>query len=448
MTAPNYAFVINVAEPHLSRDDKYVSSTLLDLNTGLTAILNATTVATLSTSVFVVHEGDLSNVTTMPIFAGTQSSQYLAYEENDYWNINDNTPQWTPRATTTGVTRDWLKELLAAFDQDLTTVTTKIKELNLPGLRDGAPPDRQPPGTQTPFPPPSDTDQRARLPSRAADELFQANAQNVSVAARLSEHARPMSSFLNAGPKASSASRSVQVSYGEDNNSFTFSTPQQTRPPETMTASMFHSASLKMQSTIYSFLDLQLFHNNILANYIDKYTMSSILAYEHAVRQLVHDLPPATTFQTVYLELASLHLVSKEEALYRQQLLSLQSSSSFQQRASGAHAQQPTAPAYRTQAASAQYRAAASSSPFPPCQNFATKECENIINGRICTRDHACAACGKAYPSQRCCPAGHKGEEVCPGINQQITQRLSLLGKKRILPDAHGGGGKRRNSAN
>ena len=241
----------------------------------------------------------------------------------------------------------------------------------------------------------------------------------------------------------------MQVSYGEDNNSFTFSTPQQTRPPETMTASMFHSASLKMQSTIYSFLDLQLFHNNILANYIDKYTMSSILAYEHAVRQLVHDLPPATTFQTVYLELASLHLVSKEEALYRQQLLSLQSSS-FQQRASGAHAQHPTAPAYRTQTASAQYRAATTPTSFPPCQTFATKECNNIINGIACSRDHACAACGKAYPSQRCCPAGHKGEEVCPGITHQITQRLfSLLTKKRnVPPDAHDGGGKRRNSAN
>ena len=86
---------------------------------------------------------------------------------------------------------------MAALDQDLTTTVTTTKriqrELNLPALRDGAPPDRQPTGTQTPFPPPSDTDQRTRLPSRAADELFQANAQkNVYVAARLSEHARPM----------------------------------------------------------------------------------------------------------------------------------------------------------------------------------------------------------------------------------------------------------------
>ena len=43
-----------------------VSSTLLDLNSGLTAILNSSTVETLSTSAFVVHEGDMSNVTIMP----------------------------------------------------------------------------------------------------------------------------------------------------------------------------------------------------------------------------------------------------------------------------------------------------------------------------------------------------------------------------------------------
>ena len=445
MAATNYAYVIKAAHQHLTKEQVFVTSTLLDLDTGFKTILGSTNVDKLNPNVFIVHDHDLKNVTIMPLFAGTHSSQYLAREENDFWSTNSSLPQWTPQANTTGIPRDWLQQLQAAFNQDLSTVTTKILELNLPGMRDGAPPERQLPGTQTPFPPPPDSDQRARLLSRAADELFQTNLQNLPAAARLSELARPISSFINAGPKTLAATRSVQVSYGEDNNSFTFSTaPQQTRLPETMTASMFHSASLKMQSTVYCYLDLQLFHNNILANYMDKYTMSSILAYEHAVRQLVHDLPPATTFQSVYLELASLHLVSKEEALYRQHVLSLQSSS-FQQRSTGPHASQPTASGYRTTQPSVQQRQFTGTSSFPPCQNFATKECNDIINGK-CSRDHACAACGKAYPALRCCPAGHKGEEVCPGISEQITQRL--FSAKRPSQDAPAGGDKRRRFAN
>ena len=246
-----------------------------------------------------------------------------------------------------------------------------------------------------------------------------------------------MASFLNAGAKTATAQRSVQISVGED-NSFIFSTAQQTRQNnETLTPSQFHAASLKMQQTTYVLLELHNLHNNLLANYMEKYTMPSILAYELAVRQMVHDSPPGTTFQSAYLELGNLHLVTILDFTNRQQLLSLQSAGT-QQRSHSAYAQQNSLPSNRMTSAPQQQ---CQSTSFPPCHNFATGECNNIRNGK-CTRDHACAACGKSYPTLRCCPQGHKGEAVCAGITELIAQRLNSF-SKRPFTGAAGGSDKR-----
>ena len=451
MAAPDYATCITEARQHLTKDEQFLTSTLLALDSAVTQLVTTTgQTPSFPTILFADCQSDLVIITQMSLFNKTKTGAFLVYEKNDYWNMPPpecNDPQWTPQALRTGIPLDWVQDLQAALVSDLTTIATHIRGLNFPPARSAtANRQDQAPGMPSPAPQPPNADQNtARLPSAAVHCLPAQPVQNQIAPARLPECARPISSFLNAGPKTNAVTRSVQVSYGED-NSFILSAPHYTRPLETMTASMFHSASLKMQSTVYVYLDLHLFHNNILANYMDKYTMSSILSYEHAVRQLVHELPPGTTFQPVYLELASLHLVTKEEAMYRQQVLTLQSSSFQQQRFDSAHAQQPAGS--RAAVATVHNRPSIIPASFPPCHNFATKECNSIINGK-CSRDHACAACGKSYPSQRSCPAGHKGEEVCPGVTKLIAQRLSSLpSTKRLFPDAQGGSDKRRRSAN
>ena len=449
--AQRFALLTSANLPPQTDDEKNVTTTLLHIERGLSAVLDSSPAPAIPTGVFRLLHASLTDATTLSLFNHTNAFLFLTNEENDYWNMDpsrDYTPAWTLLASNDDVPRGWIGELLKQVRVDLHVEQVRLWTIMQNNMPANVP--QLAPRGGTPIPPPDDfisqipqTEQHDTAFPQTVDPRFTFTNSQVPNAPRLSECARPLSAFLT-GPKTAATQRAVQVSYGED-NSFIVAAPQQTRSNESITYSMFHCASQRMQNTVYIFLDLHLFHNNILSNYMDKYTMPSILSDELAVRQMIPEQPPGTRFQSAYLELGALHLESFTNFHTRQKLLALESSGA-QQRSSYSYGQQINTPTYRTPSTSAQPRQPIGVSSFPPCHNFATGECSNLRAGK-CTRDHACAACGKAYPAQRCCPAGHKGEEVCPGVTELIAQRLSNA-KRPFFPDTAGGGGKRSRGSN
>jgi len=437
--ALRFALVANFPKTRTD-DEKFLADTLLSLEQIVSNILDATPAPFIPPSSFLVVHTQLTDATMARLFNYTNTFAFLHDDDNDYWNINtddNDTPGWTILADTTGIPRAWLGLLIKNIRNDLNVEQLRLM-LTLPAPSVTAP--QLAPRGGTPMPPPDDEPSVPQTENVFSNPFLGQgfNFPTPTAAPRLSECARPLSAYLT-GPKTAATQRAVQVSYGED-NSFIVAAPQQSRANDSITISMFHCASQKMQATVYAGLDLQLFHNNILSNYMDKYTMPSILSYELAVRQLIHDQPPGTRFQSAYLELGQLHLESNANFLTKQKILALEASGTHHRAGQGYG--QHTATTYRMP--SSQPRQSAGSSAFPPCHNFATGECNNLRGGK-CNRDHTCAACNKAYPTQRNCPAGHNGEEVCPGVTELVAQRLS---KRPFASDTAGGGAKRNRAAN
>ena len=261
---------------------------------------------------------------------------------------------------------------------------------------------------------------------------------------KLPLNAKPMSSFLiNVLAPPSLGSISVQ----HDDDGKLIINSAQARASAAMTCAKFCTASMEMRrSDIYADLDIGLFHDAIVKNLFDEYTPESIIRYEQECRQLVHRAPPGTKFQEHYAAQFSLYLVTKDSAALKQLLTS--STSQRSQQRSGQPGNNNYNNSSQQQRFGGQFGRGndGSGNTFPPCQNFAQGECVPY-GGGTCSRNHACLGCnGKAYPLQRACPAGHRGEEVSRGIMQAIERRLAFKrrnGGYSDAPDSSHGGGKR-----
>ena len=400
----------------------------------------------------------LDTITHDNTFAKCKTQEFLRDEHNDFWNlpIGPGRCSWTPHARAQGVPVLWLNQLMHVLEVDLSEVheeITRIHTLQQP---------RPPAGT---IPPPDSAQQPMQALQRydpqrqvldgvpnsgthlghLADILGSAAADGPALRAGpavvLPEQAKPLSSFI-LGAKSAAHSQGVQVTQSED-GTLLFTTQRARAQPVTISA--FFNASKRMQATVYRGLGLEVFHDNILANsYFDKYTMDSILTYEFLVRQEIHDAPPGTLFRAVYMELAALHLVKLSDANVK--LLTSAASQQLQQQR-----QQRSSPGF-IDSSSNSFRSSGAArnfgGSFPACQTFAMGEC--TFTGGPCSRSHACATCGKAYPAQRSCPMGHKYEEVCSGITEKINEREA--GKRArggaAERGAGGGAGKRFRSNN
>ena len=340
-----YALLTAPDRPPQSDANKRVFTNLLRLENDVTRILDGHFLVhdNFPPMMFVLMHDALTDATCLPglptPYTGTETLNYLSANENEFWNIdtdNDNAAGWTREANASGIPRTFFEGLLTALRNDLNSEETRVASAMRPTGNAGP---QLPPRGGTPAPQHHDDpffsatrpELLALSAHPSADQIPRfpfSDCQLPPSVPRLPETARPLSAFLT-GPKTAPTQRAlVQLSYGEDNNSFILAAPQQMRSKENITASMFHSASQRMQNTVYKFLDLHRFHDNILSNYLDKYTMPSILSYDLAVRQMIHEQPPGTRFEPVYLELGQLHLESFSNFQTRQKLLALESSAS------------------------------------------------------------------------------------------------------------------------
>lgn len=383
----------------------------------------------------------LRRISTEQSFTDSKTQKFLQNSASWINTAAPNEPptyEWAPGLAAKGIPAYWLMLVLFALEKDLERLTAL-----LPASITSAPPAAADPNAAagTPLPPRYEPDTADAFAPDAGADNYAAIPDAFTTAERTLPHrlvphepgalafapaaatasfpkiAKPMASYL----PDSGSSFTGNIQFNTDDDGRLILSTATPKNAGISTLAQFHKASIAMRALpIYAHLDLGTFHDNIISNYSPVFTMDSILSYELACRQAVHDSPPGTRFQKSYYEFMTLHLLKKHDAATAQQLhaLQVQRNSSA---ASGSTMAPSRVPASDPRSSSAPGRH------FPPCQTFAFGNCVSATNGGLCSRDHSCAACGgRSYPSNTCCPEGHRGESVSKGITQAQNRRLAV----------------------